>query len=106
MAGKKILILGGGFGGITAALELQQALPSEHQVTLVDRGETFMMGLRKLWVLVGRGTGREGPPALRAVAPRGIEAARAAVPRAGAGPRGGRARAAPTRRAAPVRAWP
>ena len=79
MAGKRILILGGGFGGITAALELQQALPSEHQVTLVDRGGTFMMGLRKLWVLVGRGTRQEGTRSLQALAARGIQVHRAAV---------------------------
>ncbi|HTE04545.1 MAG TPA: FAD-dependent oxidoreductase, partial [bacterium] len=79
MAGKRILILGGGFGGITAALELQQALPSEHQLTLVDRGGTFMMGLRKLWVLVGRGTRQEGTRSLQALAARGIQVHRAAV---------------------------
>lgn len=79
MAGKKIVILGGGFGGITAALELRQALPAEHEITLVDRGGTFMMGLRKLWILVGRGTRQEGTRSLQVLEARNIHVRRTAV---------------------------
>ncbi len=60
MMGKSIVILGAGFGGITAALELRRGLSAEHTVVLVDRSPTFMMGLRKLWVLAGAGTRAEG----------------------------------------------
>ena len=73
MAGKKIVILGGGFGGITAAQELRSALPAEHQVTLIDRSAHFMMGLRKLWMLVGRGTRQEGTRSLDGLRARGID---------------------------------
>jgi len=76
---KRIVILGGGFGGITAALELRHALSSEHQVTLVDRRGDFMMGLRKLWVLIGRGSRQEGTRSLDALHARGVQVRRATV---------------------------
>jgi sulfide:quinone oxidoreductase len=49
--GKHILILGGGFGGLTAAHALRKGLGSEHKITLVDRQPSFRMGLTKLWIL-------------------------------------------------------
>ena len=45
MAGKRIVILGAGFGGITAALELRRALAADHQITLVDRRGTHLTEL-------------------------------------------------------------
>lgn len=36
MAGKWILILGGGFGGLTAANALRRALDSSHTITLIE----------------------------------------------------------------------
>jgi sulfide:quinone oxidoreductase len=79
MAGKRIVILGGGFGGISAALDLRHTLPSEHSVTLVDRSGSFMMGLRKLWILTGRGTRQEGTRSLDALAAKGVQVRRAVV---------------------------
>lgn len=73
MEGKRILILGGGFGGITAALELRRALGPEHRIILVDRRGTFFMGLRKLWVMDGRGTLAEGTRSLDDLAAQGVE---------------------------------
>src|SRR5713226_5978454 len=73
MPGKKIVILGGGFGGITAARELRAALPAEHQITLIDRSGLFMMGLRKLWMLVGRGTRQEGTRSIDGLRALGID---------------------------------
>jgi sulfide:quinone oxidoreductase len=72
MAGRRIVILGGGFGGITAAQELARLLPPEHSITLIDRHGHFMMGLRKLWMLVGRGTRQEGTRSLMALSARGV----------------------------------
>ena len=51
--GKSIVILGGGFGGLTAANELRRQLSKEHTVTLVDKKDQFFMGLAKLRVLTG-----------------------------------------------------
>ncbi|HET6781618.1 MAG TPA: FAD/NAD(P)-binding oxidoreductase [bacterium] len=73
MAGAKLVILGGGFGGITAALALRKALDGNHAITLVDRRPTFMMGLRKLWVLAGRGTIGDGTRSLSALREKGID---------------------------------
>ncbi len=56
----RTLVLGGGFGGIAAAVELKRLLGDDHEVVLVDRKPEFTMGLRKLWELVGHGTIAEG----------------------------------------------
>jgi sulfide:quinone oxidoreductase len=56
--GKLILILGAGFGGLTAANFLQKNLSSllasaEYQITIIDQKDYFMMGLVNLWILNG-----------------------------------------------------
>lgn len=79
MSGKKIVILGAGFGGITAALELRRDLGPEHTVTVIDRRSTFMMGLRKLWMLVGRGTRQQGERSLDVLRTKGIDLRQATV---------------------------
>ena len=56
----RILVLGGGFGGISTAFELRRSLGDEHEIVLVDRSPTFVMGLRKLWALVGVGRIADG----------------------------------------------
>ena len=56
----RTLILGGGFGGIAASVELKRLLGDGHEVVLVDRKPEFTMGLRKLWGLVGHGSTAEG----------------------------------------------
>jgi sulfide:quinone oxidoreductase len=58
------LILGGGFGGISTAFELRRLLGPDHGITLVARDTTFMMGLRKLWALVGSETLESGTRSL------------------------------------------
>jgi sulfide:quinone oxidoreductase len=56
----RTLILGGGFGGIAAAVELRQRLGDDHEIVLVDRKPEFAMGLRKLWELVGHAPVSDG----------------------------------------------
>ena len=52
-AGKRIVILGSGFGGLTAANLLRKNLSLEHQIVVVDKRQFFMMGLVNLWILSG-----------------------------------------------------
>ena len=61
----KVMVLGGGFGGLAAAHELRSRLGSEHEITLVADDDRFFVGYAKLWDLVGtrplaQGTGRLG----------------------------------------------
>ncbi len=70
MTGTHTLVLGAGFGGLTAATELAARLPDGHSVTLVDRRESFLMGLSKLWMLDGRRRAGEGERRLSDVAAR------------------------------------
>ncbi len=78
-AGRSVVILGGGFGGITTALDLRRALGPEHAVTLVDRNPRFLMGLRKLWIVAGIGSRAEGERSLEALRARGVDVRQAAV---------------------------
>lgn len=68
----RVLILGGGFGGIATAVALRARLAADDEVVLVERRPTFVMGLRKNWALVGHGTIAEGTRPLAALAERGI----------------------------------
>src|SRR5919109_3119403 len=69
----RMAVLGGGFGGITAARELRTALPAQHEVTLVDEGGTFLMGLAKLWALDGRRPLAGGRRLLADLQPGGVQ---------------------------------
>ena len=53
MKSTNILILGGGFGGLSAANELRQNLPLDVKITIIDKKDYFMMDLVKLWILNG-----------------------------------------------------
>ena len=75
----RTVIVGAGFGGIAVAHELRRLLGDEHQVVLVDRGERFSMGLRKLWELVGIGTIADGSRSRRLLASGGVEFVQASV---------------------------
>jgi sulfide:quinone oxidoreductase len=57
---ERTLILGGGFGGITVAIQLRRELGDGHDIVLIDGQERFAMGLRKLWALVGIGSYDDG----------------------------------------------
>ncbi|HSG83578.1 MAG: NAD(P)/FAD-dependent oxidoreductase [Nitrosopumilus sp.] len=52
-----VLILGGGFGGLSAANELRNSLPSsEVKITVIDKKDWFMVGFAKLWIINGTRT--------------------------------------------------
>ncbi|HSH05008.1 MAG TPA: FAD-dependent oxidoreductase [Anaerolineae bacterium] len=52
----KILILGAGFGGLTAATELRAQLDDDCTITLIDKSDHFIIGFSKFDVLFGRQT--------------------------------------------------
>ncbi len=68
----KILILGGGFGGVAAARRLRSQLGDEHEIVVIDRRDTFMVGFRKTWVLLGERPLEEGQRNLSALEKQGI----------------------------------
>lgn len=52
-----ILILGGGFGGLSTANEIRKSLSSsEVKITVVDKKNFFMVGFAKLWIIKGTRT--------------------------------------------------
>lgn len=71
--GSSTVILGGGFGGLTAANELRRQLGKEHKITLVDKKPQFLMGFAKLWVLSGRRKPGEGVGDLKLLEAKGIK---------------------------------
>ena len=75
----RTLILGGGFGGIAAGVELRRLLEPDHEVVLVDRKPAFAMGLRKLWELVGTEAVAEGSRERRLLERHGIEFVQAEI---------------------------
>ena len=73
----RILILGAGFGGLTAANFLQKNLSSlsesvEYQISIIDQKDYFMMGLVNLWILSGIRTLEDSKIDLNRLDKRGI----------------------------------
>ena len=53
MKNKKIIILGGGIGGIVAANKLRHSLSSDVKITLIERNKMHSFAASYLWVMVG-----------------------------------------------------
>jgi len=52
-----VLILGGGFGGLSSANEIRKSLSaSQVKITVVDKRNWFMVGFAKLWIIKGTRT--------------------------------------------------
>jgi sulfide:quinone oxidoreductase len=75
----RILVLGAGFGGIATALGLRQRLDPSDEIVLVDRRETFAMGLRKNWGIAGMEPLSLGERRLEGLAARGIDVRRGEI---------------------------
>jgi sulfide:quinone oxidoreductase len=73
MAGKRILILGAGFGGLAAANLLRKNLHQDHKVIVIDKKKFFMMGFVKLWILDGSRKLEESQTSLDRLNAKGIE---------------------------------
>jgi sulfide:quinone oxidoreductase len=76
---RTVVVLGAGFGGIAAALDLRAGLEPSHRVVLVDRRSTFMMGLRKQWLLTGAAKRADGERSIDALRGKGVDVRRASV---------------------------
>ncbi len=70
---RRVLILGGGFGGVATANALREKLSPDDEIVVVDRRTHFVMGLRKAWVLTGQSTLDVGQRSLAALERRGIK---------------------------------
>jgi sulfide:quinone oxidoreductase len=79
--GSSIVILGGGFGGLTVANQLRRQLGREHQITLIDKKPQFSMGFATLWVLSGRREPGEGARDLGLLEAKGINFVQSEVTR-------------------------
>ncbi len=53
MAGKTIVVLGGGVGGLTASNALRRRLDTSHRVVLVDKRGEHLFAPSLLWLMVG-----------------------------------------------------
>ncbi len=79
MAGKKILVLGGGFGGVQAAISARAALDSTHEVTIIDRNRVpHLCGMNPLLIVGERETDKTGR-SLGRLANRGIKFLEASI---------------------------
>ncbi len=76
---KRVLILGGGFGGLAAANALRDKLPRGDEIILVDSRAQFIIGFRKTWALLGASTLAEGARPLAALEHKGIRVINAPV---------------------------
>ena len=56
MSATTTLILGGGFGGISAANTLRRLLPPEHEIVVIDESPRFHVGAGKTWIMLGERT--------------------------------------------------
>src|SRR3990170_3548368 len=70
MAGKTVVVLGGGTGGVVVARRLRRGLSKGDRVVVVERDPTYRLAPSFLWVLTGaRQPGRGGAPAQAGRAP-------------------------------------
>src|SRR5574338_525018 len=69
----RILIVGGGFGGLAAANELRTNLSSDVKITVVDKKDYFMMDLVKLWIIKGTRKFETSKRSLDTITKKGID---------------------------------
>ena len=57
MSATTTVILGGGFGGISAANSLRRLLTAEHEIVVIDESSRFHVGAGKTWIMLGERAG-------------------------------------------------
>ena len=72
MPGKKVVIIGGGFGGVAAARTARKLLNKEHTVILVDRLRRTYLSSSFPWLIIGQRQHRNISRSLGALFQRGI----------------------------------
>jgi sulfide:quinone oxidoreductase len=70
---KRIVVLGGGVGGLVAANELARLLPRSHHILLVERGVSHAFAPSFLWLMTGGRQAAEIMRPLRALVRPGVE---------------------------------
>ena len=75
----RVLVLGGGFGGVAAAFSLSKQLTKEDRITLVDRQDFFYFGFRKTWAFLRSSPIGEGMRPLKSLAAHRIEVRRGRI---------------------------
>jgi sulfide:quinone oxidoreductase len=56
---ERVVVLGAGFGGLELCATLSQATGGDVDVTLIDKGDSFVFGFSKLDVMFGRARGEQ-----------------------------------------------
>jgi sulfide:quinone oxidoreductase len=79
MAGRTVLVLGGGVGGLVAANELRRRLEPRDRVVLVEREARHLFQPSLLWLMVGRRRREQIERPLRSLLARGVELVEAEV---------------------------
>jgi sulfide:quinone oxidoreductase len=79
MAGKTILILGGGVGGIVTANALRKRLAPAHRIVVVDKRAEYVFTPSLLWLMVGWRQPRQITKPLQRMLRSGIELVQATV---------------------------
>jgi sulfide:quinone oxidoreductase len=76
-----ILVLGGGVGGVAAAVELRNKLPREHRIVLVEREERHVFAPSLLWLMTGRRSADEISRPLDHLRKKGVEVVQGEIER-------------------------
>jgi sulfide:quinone oxidoreductase len=56
MANKRVLVLGGNFAGVTAALSVKRELGNDVDVTVLSKSDRFQFNPSLIWVPFGKRT--------------------------------------------------
>ncbi len=79
MAGRSVLVLGGGVGGVVAANELRRRLDPRDRVTVVEREARYLFQPSLAWLMVGRRRPERISRPLRGLLAPGVELVQAGV---------------------------